>query len=1557
MKSPRPLSAALLVATLASPVSAYGPTDLPLPFARPERPFLLVDPEHRFLPGAPASLRVQLRGGGSVRVALFRLRDPESWARRALAPDGLAVAAEPTGRACEALLRAAGPLPRRDGSLELVRDETVTLTASAATRRTGGDESAVYDSSDADEGTVETRWVHAGRWADQRVSLGALPEGLYLARIHAGAYAASALVSVSDLTLLVRRGDRHDTAVAASAEGAPLAGVEVSADGVSARTDARGELRVPASDAPTRRFVSHRGDGWAWADASHARLDACDVRVYLDPGRPAFRRGETLHLRGHVRGCVDGREGPLARESVTLQDHDAPAPTPGTTALTDADGNFVTELTVATTGLRALVRGRSHARTIVIDPRALPERALVVSADRGFAAAGETVRVRASDDEGRWPTAATVSFEFMGQRRQATIGPDHAAEVSFTVGSVEQAATRAVVSASLGRTIAQTEVWTGRSPVLLHIEATRESAATEGAAGLRVRAENLGGERLREPLSLRVYGSDGNRAVGPVRWSGRVETAVSGDTRAELRLPGAGPWWVLAASERGAAVETGTVIWERDRPPSLGARGALSVRPSRATAVAGESLPVDLSRPARGATWVTLEQSGVWSSAWVPAGPPTGASAWWSAALALPQDALGGASVVATHLSGGAVETATAVVGVSSAAPLTLRVRSDARAYPEGATMHATVDASGPDGAPRDAVVSLWLADEGYWDLAPETYPPVDAMLTVPGRPASGADSARPRAWGADEGRHLDPRALWNDQPLPELTRYDAWNAGGSLVTFTSRGMFGAVASALARSAGLSGATVCEARARALGAVSLDARDVPWDLLSARIAERTDTHAWISGSTLHLGCEQGPPPPPATGLLGSGSGAGYGGGGLGLGGARQQRLEGDLFFLGARPLGPDGRLDVDVPLPRHPGRWRLQALAIDAHGRGDRAFAVVSTTRPLSASIEAPTAMRPGDRASASLTVHAPSMAGQRVELTLGAEGVTVEGAPGSVTLDARGEGRADFTVLASRAGSATLVGAVRSGAAQDAVRVGLTVRPDDAVVPMSLHFSVDGRATDVDVPIPALSQEAELVIDADPRLADLADEVLRSLDGPRWTAPSIVVERLAAMRALGLAVESMPSPGREALRARVNAAIASMAAQLSAMRGLDGAVGWWRGSGSSGHLTATLLSALGPIGRGREWQDAWAFVRERAAVARGDEAGRIVEALAEGASPSDAVLARAVLGRLEAEEGLSLDATRGAYVAARRVTPSTSARWADRLRSALGAALAGGGAVECRGVAWFLCFSREGGRAEGARAASALPSGEPATRGLLDRVWSWLAARPTPTTAWWWGSSEADVLAFLARALPTGAAGASGYTVSMGGRELARGDRTHPARVRVREAGTLRVSFAAATGRLSRVHVLGSLSLAPVGAPTGTVPLERLIGAEGGGPTLTLRWTLPREATGVELVVPLPSGLEVARPSGSRVRVRATERDIGWWSSLDRSPRALRPIVERSEGALRLRLDRLGAGAHSLTLPLVESAAGRFSAGGAWLRTDDPSLWAVTPPVTVESAARAPLP
>ena len=42
--------------------------------------------------------------------------------------------------------------------------------------------------------------------------------------------------------------------------------------------------------------------------------------------------------------------------------------------------------------------------------------------------------------------------------------------------------------------------------------------------------------------------------------------------------------------------------------------------------------------------------------------------------------------------------------------------------------------------------------------------------------------------------------------------------------------------------------------------------------------------------------------------------------------------EGTLLFIGTRRIGPTGRLELDVALPDHPGRWRIAAVAIADDG-------------------------------------------------------------------------------------------------------------------------------------------------------------------------------------------------------------------------------------------------------------------------------------------------------------------------------------------------------------------------------------------------------------------------------------------------------------------------------------------------------------------------------------------------------------------------------------------------------------------------------------------------
>ncbi|HMI89759.1 MAG TPA: hypothetical protein VK509_00270, partial [Polyangiales bacterium] len=255
-----------------------------LPLVPPERPFLLVDAPRRFRSGGDAQLRVQLRGGGGARVALYRVIDRGAVLALAGARQGAAIAGSALGAEAEALIGGDAPLPRTGRQLELLRVQAASLFAPRGARQIGwSSEDEVYDSNESQEDDVATYWVRAGGWSVRNVELGRLPAGLYLARVYAGPWATTALLSVGELTLLARRGDREDVVFVSDAMGVPQPGIEVRATTNGrelgrGRSDARGELRLPASDAGSVRFAIERGDDVVWADVAHARLGPCDPR-------------------------------------------------------------------------------------------------------------------------------------------------------------------------------------------------------------------------------------------------------------------------------------------------------------------------------------------------------------------------------------------------------------------------------------------------------------------------------------------------------------------------------------------------------------------------------------------------------------------------------------------------------------------------------------------------------------------------------------------------------------------------------------------------------------------------------------------------------------------------------------------------------------------------------------------------------------------------------------------------------------------------------------------------------------------------------------------------------------------------------------------------------------------------------------------------------------------------------------------------------------------------------------------------------------------------------
>ena len=254
----------------------------------------------------------------------------------------------------------------------------------------------------------------------------------------------------------------------------------------SGTTDPSGRVQLPASVEASVRFVAARGDDVAWADVSHAQMSACDPRVYVGVGRPVFRPGETMHVRGHARGCgVNGREGPLVNEEVVVFANGAPV-----TVRTDAHGDFVAEGPAAST-VTVSLRDHASERDVQIDTRQLPDHTLVVAPDRTAVASGEAFSVQVSDDEGAWPTPGTVSLTIGELTQQLPIGPGHPAVFRLVAPRTDAVLDRLsmrVVLESGGRLVfASAEVWSWYTGLLSvgREKMTLGSIRTSSATGKR----------------------------------------------------------------------------------------------------------------------------------------------------------------------------------------------------------------------------------------------------------------------------------------------------------------------------------------------------------------------------------------------------------------------------------------------------------------------------------------------------------------------------------------------------------------------------------------------------------------------------------------------------------------------------------------------------------------------------------------------------------------------------------------------------------------------------------------------------------------------------------------------------------------------------------------------------------------------------------------------------------------------------------------------------------------------------------------------------------------
>ncbi|MCX6020345.1 MAG: hypothetical protein NTZ05_01185, partial [Chloroflexi bacterium] len=163
-----------------------------------------------------------------------------------------------------------------------------------------------------------------------------------------------------------------------------------------------------------------------------------------------------------------------------------------------------------------------------------------------------------------------------------------------------------------------------------------------------------------------------------------------------------------------------------------------------------------------------------------------------------------------------------------------------------------------------------------------------------------------------------------------------------------------------------------------------------------------------------------------------GKGGGGGGDGSDANGIRSQ-FKATAYWNAAVTTGADGQAAVAVTLPDNLTTWRMTAVAITADTRAGTAQNEIVTSKDLLLRPAIPRFLMAGDQTTIEAAVRNGGGSPIEAEVTLTADGLTVEGGPKRVQIPAGGEAKAGWTVKAGAGvGAATVKLTARAGAAAD---------------------------------------------------------------------------------------------------------------------------------------------------------------------------------------------------------------------------------------------------------------------------------------------------------------------------------------------------------------------------------------------------------------------------------------------------------------------------------------------------------------------------------------------
>lgn len=294
--------------------------------------------------------------------------------------------------------------------------------------------------------------------------------------------------------------------------------------------------------------------------------------------------------------------------------------------------------------------------------------------------------------------------------------------------------------------------------------------------------------------------------------------------------------------------------------------------------------------------------------------------------------------------------------------------------------------------------------------------------------------------------------------------------------------------------------------------------------------------------------------------------------------APRQNFRDTVLWVPHLVTGPDGRATLSVRFPDNLTTWVATARAQTVSPRFGQATATTMTTKDVIARLSVPPFLVRGD--TATLTGVVNNTLGQAVSGTVSAQvsgltplGAAVFGAAGvAVEVGAGNRAQQDLPVRADRVGNASLTFGVRTGGAQDSLKLPLPIkaRGYDTTV-----TAVGGAGQPVTLKVPAEANlgAARLRVFVTPSLLGSVAPALEYLIGYPYGCTEQTMSRflpaLLARQALGPGV--LPAETRAELPRITELGLA----RLYNFQHEDGGWGFWQYDGSTLEMTAYVTEGL----------------------------------------------------------------------------------------------------------------------------------------------------------------------------------------------------------------------------------------------------------------------------------------------------------------------------------------------------------------------------------------------